>query len=337
MHIPDQLRGERFILLGHNSKDPFPGIRWSDPKQQHSAEEMENLLNVYYPGCNYGVVYSTDLAVLDADNAARLKELNVLDKLLPTFTVQSGRTSSIGLHVYFRVPDSPAAKKIYLVDKETGADLGDIRLPGGRFYNVGPGSIHPVSQRRYEVILDGPIRTIPWEELSAALAPVNWELKLEKVESTPIDTANRTCSWGDEYNLSVLDFLMPDGARLHDGEYVGAHPIHGSTTGSNLTVRQDGSVWWCRRCGSGGGWIEALAVSEGIIDCSEAGKRGLTKEEWRQVHSVLKKIRPDVYRKQRTQWDLEKRERKLRSLRSREEEVRVKHTTRRPEERQNND
>lgn len=295
MIVPEQLSQEKFILLGPKSKDPFPGLKWSEEKNQHAAEKMTELLNIYYPGCNYGVTYTTDLAVLDADNAERLKELGVIDALKDTFIVMSGRDTSVGLHIYLRITNPPTPQKIILTDKENGEPLGDLRLPGSRFYNVGPGCIHPSSGREYQILRDVPIRTLSWDELATVLEPVEWKLREERPKMQHIEHKP------NDYNLSVIDFLMPEKAKLVNGEFIGVHPIHGSTTGSNLSVKQDGSVWWCRRCQSGGNWLDALAVAEGIIDCSDAGRQ-YTKEEWKAINKVLKKIRPDVYEKKMDEW-----------------------------------
>lgn len=295
VRIPDQLRGEQFILLGLESKDPYPCRKWSDPKNQYTAEKLESLFP-YYPGCNYGVLYKTDLAVLDADDADRLDELGVIDRLPQTFTVTSGRTTSTGLHVYLRISAAPAAAKIILKDPETGDDLGDVRLPVSPFYNVGPGSMHPVSRRPYTVLHDLPIAAISWADFAAVLAPVSWSLKEPQKKRIDAHPAARGTAWGDEYRLSVFDFLTPENPRKRDGEIEGVHPVHGSTTGSNLSVKADGSMWYCRRCGSGGGWLDALAVSHGIIDCGEAGTRKFTREEWKEINKVLRRLRPEVYR-----------------------------------------
>ena len=58
-------------------------------------------------------------------------------------------------------------------------------------------------------------------------------------------------------------------------EYFGSHPIHGSESGSNFWINPSKNMWHCFRCDSGGGPLAAIAVKEGIIDCSEANKGSL--------------------------------------------------------------
>jgi len=92
-------------------------------------------------------------------------ELGVLDRLLETFVVRTGRKDGFGSHFYFRCPDAPAEKFI-LRDPETRADLGDLRGSGHKSFCVGPGCTHP-SGGRYEVVNDAPLLEIPWSELKA--------------------------------------------------------------------------------------------------------------------------------------------------------------------------
>jgi hypothetical protein len=79
----------------------------------------------------------------------------------------------------------------------------------------------------------------------------------------------------DHGGLRVEDFLIPIKGKPYQNGIRGEHPIHGSTGGQNLSVDLANNRWYCFRCGSGGGAIEAAAVAAGIIDCSEA------RPEWR--------------------------------------------------------
>ena len=305
--VPWQLVGEKFIVLSEKGKNPVQ--RWSLPEHQYTADKIQRWLD---EGWNYAVLYQTDICVFDADNAERLMELGVIDALPRTFTVMSGR-DGMGLHLYFRMPNPPEGTKIYLYDNN-GDELGDIRLPKSRFYNVGPGSIHP-SGRPYQVINDVPLAILDWEILKQALSRLT--VKVAGVQrDLSFDTDKQQPSTMDEYGFTVLDFLSPLAPRVRGDEIEGTHPIHGSSTGNNLTVKTDGSVWWCRRCGSGGGWIDALAVSEGIIDCSEAHPdRTYSKEEWKKINEVLRRLKPDVHEKILKKWMAERNASSLDKLR----------------------
>lgn len=302
--IPHQLSDELFIVLEPKSKDPKKGWSWLEHKM--TKDKIELWINKM--GYNYGVTYSTDLALLDADNSSRLSELHVLDAFADTYTVKSGRTDSIGKHIYFRMTGNIPAdygyldhKKIILTDPQTKTELGDIRTPGSNFFNVGPYSIHPKSGQRYlPVDEDVDILQLKYAEFfdilnNAGQLPEN--KPVSKTSSGRTESANITGEYPD-YGFTVFDFLSPLNPRkTSSGEIEGAHPVHGSTSGHNLTVTADGSKWYCRRCGTGGGWMKALAVSRGIIDCSEAGRQ-FTPREYKEVLNVLRDLNPDVYEKQ---------------------------------------
>ncbi|MDI6615276.1 MAG: hypothetical protein QME27_01070 [Syntrophaceae bacterium] len=114
--------------------------------------------------------------------------------------------------------------------------------------------------------------------------PVNWQ-NVKKHTSS-----GRSIS--DTLNLRVEDFLRPENPVQHGDEIQGAHPVHGSETGMNLTVNLRENVWYCFRCGSGGGPLEAYAVSRGIISCSEAGGGCLQGQKFKEV---LESLRKDGY------------------------------------------
>jgi len=59
------------------------------------------------------------------------------------------------------------------------------------------------------------------------------------------------------------------------GKIQGSHPIHGSTTGCNFLIDTSKNQWVCFHGGhnpphGGGGVWSAIAVMEGLIDCSES-------------------------------------------------------------------
>jgi len=45
-------------------------------------------------------------------------------------------------------------------------------------------------------------------------------------------------------------------------------------------------VWHCHACGSGGGWMELLAVAEGVIRCDQAGPGVLTAKQRRELIEI---------------------------------------------------
>src|SRR5208337_1903015 len=79
-------------------------------------------------------------------------------------------------------------------------------------------------------------------------------------------------SSGDNFDIDIPieRVLMPDNPHRVGSEIKGAHPIHGSTTGSNLMINTQKNIWHCMRCGTGGGIALAIAVSQDLIQCHEA-------------------------------------------------------------------
>lgn len=308
VQIPDQLAYEKFILMNGYTKEP---IHESWKANLRGNKFTEGWVQ---QGNNYAIAYTSDLAVIDADDCARLEALGILDNFADTYTVRSGRTTSEGRHYYIRIdPDSiPESfkgqavqnSKILLINPDDGKELGDIRFPYSPFYNVGVYSIHEKSRRQYLPI--NPDADILHYDCSEVLHDLDIVISEKTVPSFAANVIRRQRTanadeWPyEDYGYTCRDFLEPLNSHreTHNGfvEIVGEHPIHGSDTGHNLHVREDGSIWHCFRCDSGGNWFKALAVSKGIIDCADAD-RDLTADEMRQVRDELHRMRPDVYEK----------------------------------------
>lgn len=114
--------------------------------------------------------------------------------------------------------------------------------------------------------------------------------QLEKtfpVVETPKETKEPARSHVDQSKLDVVQ-IFGELTKLHrcGKELAGAHPIHGSSTGTNLGINPDESVWCCRRCGSGGDALYAIAVIEGILECEEAVPGGLRGEKFIQAVKI---------------------------------------------------
>ena len=294
--IPEQLRGCRFVLVKHKDK---PAIEKGWQTAANYTYDDPRLLQHIERGGNYGVMPAGGVCILDADKTDRLMEMGVLDRLIETFVVRTGRKDGFGSHFYVRCPDAPAEKHI-LRDPETREDLGDLRGSDHPSFCVGPGCIHP-SGGRYEVVNDVPLLEISWAELQALVVapctPPQREITVPRIPRTP-----RSITISDALDLRVTDFLMPLNPTVRDtGEIEGVHPIHGSETGTNLTISADNQEWWCRRHETGGGPLEALAVAEKIIDCADA-RAGCLQGHWAEIFEALK---AHGYAEQLKEWEWE--------------------------------
>ena len=272
IRIPDQLKEFEIILL-RKDEPKRPAHKWQDHTGgfRYKAKDWRVLHHLAYGG-GYAVYCSNQLAVIDADEP---ELLDAIKQLPETFTV---RTGSGGLHFYYK---SNLDRKIiiYKGDKH----LGEIQA-GGRAYVVGPRSRHP-NGNRYEVVKDlelaylGKEKILSWIEKNGFKEKRRRNITKNEVER----------HFSNTLDIPVTDFLYPGNARQRGDEIFGSHPIHGSTTGQNFWVNVLRNVWYCFRCESGGGPIEAFAVAEGIIDCSEAGPNCFSKEQFKEILEILKK------------------------------------------------
>lgn len=253
--IPKQLNNLKFCRIKKRSKAPFEKD-WVN--KHYSYEEITPFLQME----NYGILCGYEnLAVIDCDNdALRIAIETILPK---TFSVKTG---SGGTHFYYFIPN--LKKKIILEAGEI--HLGEVQSHGTQV--VGAGSIHP-NGAAYEIKDNEEIKEIPIEELYSVIRPFMKEIKeaeenslWERKENSEID------------ELSVVDIWGISGMKKSGNEYYGEHPVHGSDGGMNFWINPLKNTWHCFRCDSGGGALSAIAVKEGIINCSDA-QRGYLRGE----------------------------------------------------------
>lgn len=256
--IPIQLQGCTFILLKEqgtvDAKHPKAG---PDGHNVYvTADEAAT-----YPW-NLGIVCRQPLVVVDVDDMDLAFSLGIFQLLPTTFTVETG---SGGRHYYYY--DDVSEVTTYHSLSSDGKHYGEVRR-GQQVYVVGPGSIHP-NGKPYKVVRDVPI------------APFSIDAFLEATGTTkkgkyvpPVVGESSTSDLG----FNVLDVVsVPSNAVRTPRGIQFANPWHGSHTGKNFTVFEDGDAFYCHRCGVAGNAARALALMEGIThDCSHK----LTKEEF---------------------------------------------------------
>jgi hypothetical protein len=90
---------------------------------------------------------------------------------------------------------------------------------------------------------------------------------------TSADAAGATAGTLDLVTLAThygMDLTDKSATEVH-----GSHPVHGSDTGTNVSINPGGQVWHCFRHMSGGGPLEFLAVCAGVLPCEQAKPGGL--------------------------------------------------------------
>lgn len=276
--IPHQLHGCRFVLVKNKDKRAFEKGWNEDQNYPHDSERLSRHINTE---TNYGVMVAGGLCVLDCDNVLALYDDPFFSEvLMQTFFVKTGRKGASGAHFYFYCPELPAEK--YILVKEDGTDVGDLRGSDSKFYVVGPGSRHPTGNT-YTVNNDVEPLTVPLADVEAFIA--RYQAKPKAVSIPHFTSAGGSIA--DKLELQVADILMPDDPRPREHQIEGVHPVHGSSTGSNLIIDPQANTWYCRRHQTGGGPLEAFAVAEGIIECEES-RSGCLQGHWPAVFDALK-------------------------------------------------
>lgn len=283
--IPKQLsefEGARFILIDKTiGKGKKPKQKKWTTEKNYSANDPI-LLGYIRGGGNYGIATGISrLHCIDIDEVERVKELGILEKLPKTLTV---RTGGEGLHYWYEIEG--LQKRIVLYDqtlKEPENEneylhLGEVQSRGN--YAIGPNCIHH-SGKRYKIIDDSPIAKLQYQQLTEILSSLRTKKKDDR-PSTPIRIGEGKHTHA-EVDLSRIAWPRGNVEKLAGGEYRGTHPFHESKHGRNFSMNPGKGVWCCYKHDTGGGWVELLAIKEGIISCSQAGSGCLSKAQYREV------------------------------------------------------
>jgi len=266
--IPERLRNEniKFCKLLKNTKKPFEKDWFNKPYSYNEIEEHIKLQNNYGVLCGYG-----GLIVIDADNS-ELKEY-ILKTLPETFMVKTGNN---GTHFYYFCKD--LKKKIVLT--KNNIHYGEVQSYGAQV--VGANSIHP-NGNKYEVINDKDIATINKEQLIFAIKPFMKDVIDE--EEKVLKELKKYGKY-DINTIRILDIInIPKLRKASNGEYYGANPWHGSTTGMNFWINPHKNVAYCFRCNAGINVAKAIALNNNIItNCSDK----LNKEQFLKVLEIAR-------------------------------------------------
>lgn len=271
--IPDELHslGEVFF--------PIPKLRkgWNYP---HGSEDYRfspdsETLNAYLEaGWGYGIACAGDLVVVDIDEMDYINE--VTDGLPETIYQVTG--SRQGVHFFYLVEGMNNRQIL----NDGDVHVGEIKCdPHG--YVVGPGSLHP-SGNKYGPLEGDEIAEVPIQDL---LYQLNNLLK-DSDDSAYREGKDQYSKAGNISPDKVPDLYTVSAHEvtpaLTPNERI-AHPVHGSSTGSNFMMNDGGQTYTCWRCqhGSGDGCVLApvqyLAV-KGVGNTSDTVCEDV-KESWR--------------------------------------------------------
>lgn len=257
--LNQQFRDPNILCLkcGYRSKEPEPGklVKY----YSCSSPEIQAWVDAGY---NVAGTSLTGFAVfIDGDSQV------VRDAIESHWNTTFWNTGKPGHRNYlFFLEDEPIEGPIPFKDDVEGY------LKTRKGYSVIPPSIHPNGRMYGEEFNDVPVATVKKSELLKVLSPFFKKEKPKAHETREHESLNID-------SLRLQDMIELSGFRFRGRYYQGPHPVHGSTTGSNLEVNTNSNLWYCLRHGTGGSVLEWIAVSEGIISCQDAKPgaiRGMT-------------------------------------------------------------
>ena len=272
--IPEQLHDFKLIKVEPRGK---AAIEKDWPNTQNYQYNDPKLLRYLNAGGNYGVI-AGDVIIIDTDT----HELqNLIQRLIgcKTFSVLTPghETKQFYVHVKWTSKNSWKTIPLYADPKNPNSNLGHVKI--GNSYGIGPGSTHP-NGNKYTVADYVPILEISEDQFKSilkGLAPY--------IANRAYDNEKKLVSKKQVSGKFDITKIIPNLKEMkrHGNELQGPHPVHGSTSGTNFTVNPRKGVWHCFRCQSGGGPLQLLAVTEGLIQCNEAVPGALHGELFRQV------------------------------------------------------
>jgi len=286
----------------YTGKDP-QGLGWEKEDSGSSyTEDAQKLQKAISRGWNHGLVCgSGGVVVFDGDDADRLQELGVLQKIPATVQVES-RPGHRHHHLL-----CPALQKKFVfydpihteekTDEKTGKatvqrlHLGEVLGPGG--HAVLPGSTHP-SGTKYRLVEDAPeeMAEISLDQLKEILRGLEFSPDPEKhvsfEEAAGIETSRkrleeieaasrRAKAKKGTYHSPLSDRLDVNAVlaayswtpkRTEGDEAKGPAPGHRSESGDCFQVNLRTGRWHCKQCEAGGDLASLVAVLEGITPCT---------------------------------------------------------------------
>jgi len=240
----------RAILIKPKEKTPFEP-EWQ--KKNNYPVTSKIVLNHFLNGGNWGTMHPSGMSCeIDGDTPEIRKAALSLGDTTEWNTGTPGHYCEL-----FIIKDEPVGN-IPLVN---GAY---IRGKGGQ--NVAPGSIHPNGNIYGGTYLHlVPPVEVTKEKLLEVFKP--YIIGKEKLSKKPENTNSKPIN---PDSLTMKGLVDVTGFKQSGSKYQGAHPVHGSSTGTNFVVDFELNEWHCFRHGTGGGPLQWIAVATGVINCSES-------------------------------------------------------------------
>lgn len=272
--------------------DVVDGEKKSVDHERHPPEELTGSYGIYAHG-------SDELVILDVDDYGDLEDsrgYEALDDLPETLEQASPHG---GTHKFYAVAPSSDGRLVAAALEDAfgspnlKASWGEVRTKNQ--YVVGAGSqldgcgkdwcddCADEDGGHYSLQADRVIAKIEADQLVEVL---DEDPELSQATDDPADHRQPVI----DSDLRIHDVL----SRAYEpGERV-AHPTHGSDTGTNFVVDEDGETWRCWRHSVTGSALHLLGMEEGIISCGDWQNRRLSSETWAKIFDAARDRGLDV-------------------------------------------
>ncbi len=280
MKPPEQLKNCLFCRIRKGEKRPFE-VGWQKEENAYDYEQIQK----YNDYENYGVLAGFGgLALIDDDSEEQF--------LIKTYEKNFPESFKIRGHIYvFLEGWDGHKKKMYFnpegKTKEEKKEIGEIQGYGTQ--GVCAGSLHP-SGEFYRVEKNLPIAKIKWDDFKKVFG------KFMKKESPSVENLKpvKNNSYEDSIDrISITSIFNPDLSKC---------PSCGCKTGRNFRVYPQTNSYFCFHSWSGGGIWEAIAISEGIKNCSEIESSCLDDSEKKKIIEVAKEKYGLKIKEQKKDW-----------------------------------
>ncbi len=301
--LPAQLRRDDllFVLVPAGEKGPKysgwnlveNGYRYDDSRLLEHLESGGNIGCYPAPG--------SDLILMDIDDAEEFSRLGG-DALVEGTLKYSAWEDLKKYRAVVTCSDIPAFWRGHK------ASMGCLELyfpadktkAGGQC--IAPPSIHP-NGRAYSILDDRePIMALSWDDIRSLCERIKPSHLEQKIPSSGIfrEPQNRPyrALLKVRYNLMME---MPINPRISGNEVRGGSPFHDSSTGNNVAVNPQKSVFYCFRHQRGYDAAGVDAIRRGLIECGDP----YDEEVFKRHVELLEKEYPEVrlreqaeYRKQ---------------------------------------
>jgi putative DNA primase/helicase len=124
-----------------------------------------------------------------------------------------------------------------------------------------------------------------------------WESPDSTLEGDFDEAGSSQGSGETDVDIGIYDVISP--MKYSEGER-DSHPYHGSKSGTNFMVDEDGESFRCWRHEVTGHAGHLLGMDVGILDCGEWDRREITTETWREIYDAARSQGYDVPPKDHT-------------------------------------